>query len=202
VKGNEANNIDYLTPKWMEMLKYVEDEGKRLGIQIDMNNGTGWPFGGPTTPIEEAACKAVVVDTIVTKANFDKGIDFVPHRGRWIPNNTKPVISLCKTGNKIYVTGQQHIIEIAKAAIDILIGPTGIFRELTVVFIGVAVLDLTVLRALLEDFILVITYPDNFRSVISQGGKGNACDHQHDRTGKDEKPAQRCPAMLVRNKPH
>ena len=76
VKGNEANNIDYLTPKWMEMLKFVEDEGKRLGIQIDMNNGTGWPFGGPTTPIEEAACKAVVVDTIVTKADYDKGIDF------------------------------------------------------------------------------------------------------------------------------
>ena len=36
VKGNEANNIDYLTPKWMEMLKFVEDEGKRLGIQIDI----------------------------------------------------------------------------------------------------------------------------------------------------------------------
>ena len=76
VKGNEANNIDYLTPKWMEMLRYVEEEGKRLGIQIDMNNGTGWPFGGPTTPIEEAACKALMIDTIVTKANFDKGIDF------------------------------------------------------------------------------------------------------------------------------
>ena len=69
VKGNETNNIEYLSPKWMEMLKYVEDEGKRLGIQIDMNNGTGWPFGGPTTPIEEAACKALVIDTIVTKAD-------------------------------------------------------------------------------------------------------------------------------------
>ncbi len=77
VKGNSANNIEYLSPKWMEMLRYVEDEGKRLGIEIDMNNGTGWPFGGPTTPIEEAACKALIVDTIVSAADFKKGVDFV-----------------------------------------------------------------------------------------------------------------------------
>ena len=61
VKGNQANNIDFLSPKWMEMLKYVQAQGKRLGIQVDMNNGTGWPFGGPTTPLEEAACKVVSI---------------------------------------------------------------------------------------------------------------------------------------------
>ncbi|MCI6503232.1 MAG: glycosyl hydrolase family 2, partial [Prevotella sp.] len=73
VKGNQSNNIDYLSPKWMEMLKYVQAEGKRLGIQIDMNNGTGWPFGGPATPIEEAACKVVVVDSIVNNVVLKNG---------------------------------------------------------------------------------------------------------------------------------
>ena len=73
VKGNQTNNIDYLSPKWMEMLKYVQAEGKRLGIQIDMNNGTGWPFGGPATPIEEAACKVVVVDSIVNNVVLKNG---------------------------------------------------------------------------------------------------------------------------------
>lgn len=73
VQGNKANNIDYLSPKWMEMLKYIEGEGKRLGIQIDMNNGTGWPFGGPTTPLEEAACKVVVVDSVVNSDVLKKG---------------------------------------------------------------------------------------------------------------------------------
>ncbi len=56
VQGNQQNNIDFLSPKWMEMLRFIEKEGDRLGIQIDMNNGTGWPFGGPTTPLSEAAC--------------------------------------------------------------------------------------------------------------------------------------------------
>ena len=55
VKGNEANNIEYLSPKWMDILKFVEEEGKRTGIEVDMATGTGWPFGGPSVPLEESA---------------------------------------------------------------------------------------------------------------------------------------------------
>ena len=73
VKGNSANNIDYLSPKWMEMLRYVQSQGKRLGIEVDMNNGTGWPFGGPETPIGEAACKEVVVDSVVNASVLKAG---------------------------------------------------------------------------------------------------------------------------------
>ena len=74
VQGNEANNLDYLSPKWMEMYKHVVSEGKRLGIQIDMNNGTGWPFGGPKVELTDAACKVVIVDTIVTSKIIKKGL--------------------------------------------------------------------------------------------------------------------------------
>ena len=59
VVGNEANDIDFLSPKWMDMLRHTEDEGRRLGIQIDMNTGTGWPFGGPEVTVEEAASRAI-----------------------------------------------------------------------------------------------------------------------------------------------
>lgn len=59
VKGNEANDIVFLSPRWMEMLRWTEQEGARLGIQIDMNNGTGWPFGGPEVTEQEAAKKIV-----------------------------------------------------------------------------------------------------------------------------------------------
>ena len=41
------------------MLKHTQAEGKRTGIEIDMNTGTGWPFGGPEVSIEEAASKAI-----------------------------------------------------------------------------------------------------------------------------------------------
>ncbi|MBQ5980644.1 MAG: glycosyl hydrolase family 2 [Prevotella sp.] len=62
VQGNDNNNIPYLTDKWMKMLRFVEEEGKRDDIEISMATGTGWPFGGPWVPIEEAACKVVFVE--------------------------------------------------------------------------------------------------------------------------------------------
>jgi rhamnogalacturonyl hydrolase YesR len=57
VQGNEANDIDFLSPEWMEMYRFVCDEGKRLGIEVDMNCGTGWPFGGPGISERYAAKK-------------------------------------------------------------------------------------------------------------------------------------------------
>ncbi len=57
VQNNDANNIPFLSEKWMKMLNLTITEGKRLGIQTDMNTGTGWPFGGPEVSIEDAASK-------------------------------------------------------------------------------------------------------------------------------------------------
>lgn len=55
VQGNEENDIQYLSPKWMEMLSHCIAEGERLGVQIDMSNCTGWPFGGPWISDGDAA---------------------------------------------------------------------------------------------------------------------------------------------------
>ena len=52
---NEANEIAYLSPKWMRMLRYVETRGEQLGMEVDMATGTGWPFGGPLVSEEDAA---------------------------------------------------------------------------------------------------------------------------------------------------
>ncbi|NMA74044.1 MAG: glycosyl hydrolase family 2 [Bacteroidales bacterium] len=57
VKGNDLNEIQYLSPQWMDMLRHTEEEGKRLDINIDMSTGTGWPFGGPHIGYEDAATK-------------------------------------------------------------------------------------------------------------------------------------------------
>ena len=57
VNGNDANEIPFLSDGWMKMLRHTENEAGHLGMQIDMNTGTGWPFGGPEVGIEDAACK-------------------------------------------------------------------------------------------------------------------------------------------------
>jgi hypothetical protein len=58
VKGYEDQFIDFLSPKWMEMLKYTLDEGDRLDLGIDLANASGWPFGGPWINAGDA-CKNV-----------------------------------------------------------------------------------------------------------------------------------------------
>lgn len=65
VKGNDKNNISFLSPEWMQALKTVQDIAKPLGIEVDMNCGTGWPFGGPHISLDQAACKAIFKDTVI-----------------------------------------------------------------------------------------------------------------------------------------
>ena len=66
VKGNDKNNIPFLSPQWMQTLKMVEDIARPLGIEVDMNCGTGWPFGGPHISLNQAACKAIFKDTVIS----------------------------------------------------------------------------------------------------------------------------------------
>lgn len=65
VRGNEQHDIPFLSPEWMQALKTVEDIARPLGIEVDMNCGTGWPFGGPHISRDQAACKAIFKDTMV-----------------------------------------------------------------------------------------------------------------------------------------
>src|SRR4051812_13433574 len=65
VKGSEAAYIDFLSPKWIEMLRYTVDKSRQLGMGVDMNVGTGWPFGGPQITPEFAACRLLIRTYIV-----------------------------------------------------------------------------------------------------------------------------------------
>jgi hypothetical protein len=59
VRGNDSASIPFLSPRWMEAYAHVAREAKRLGMEVDMNTGAGWPFGGPHIALEDAAGKAI-----------------------------------------------------------------------------------------------------------------------------------------------
>ena len=56
-RGWEKQWINYLSPKWVEMLAYAVKEAQRLNMWVDMTTGTGWPFGGSHITPEYAAKK-------------------------------------------------------------------------------------------------------------------------------------------------
>jgi hypothetical protein len=67
VQGNQPNNIPFLSEKWMEMLRYTQEQCNNNSIEIGMATGTGWPFGGPWVPLKESACKVLFVEKTIDK---------------------------------------------------------------------------------------------------------------------------------------
>ena len=55
VHGYEDRFIDFLSPEWMENLKYTLQEGKNLDMGIDLAMASGWPFGGTWVTPEDAS---------------------------------------------------------------------------------------------------------------------------------------------------
>lgn len=103
VKGNEANDIRYLSPQWMQMLDHTISEGNRLGLQIDMNNGTGWPFGGPEVSTAYSARKRVVEKLTVAPGKKFTG-KIVPSDAKQAPVATLQAIIACNGDRRIDIT--------------------------------------------------------------------------------------------------
>ncbi len=58
--GYEEKYLQYLSPEWMKRLSVVVREAKKRGMEVDMNLGTGWPFGGPQITLPLAATRLII----------------------------------------------------------------------------------------------------------------------------------------------
>ncbi|MEN8191282.1 MAG: glycosyl hydrolase [Bacteroidota bacterium] len=70
VKGEEEKYIDFLSPKWMNMLDYTVNKAEKLKMNVDMSTTTGWPFGGSHVTSQYAASK--IVYEIITVPEGEK----------------------------------------------------------------------------------------------------------------------------------
>lgn len=48
-------NLPFLSPEFLDDVRYAQEEGHKLGLRIDVTLGSGWPYGGSNTPLSEAA---------------------------------------------------------------------------------------------------------------------------------------------------
>jgi len=72
-KGYESEYISFLSPQWINMLNVTVQKANTLGIGVDMNAGTGWPFGGPQiTPVMAAG--KLIIQTCEVKAGQNQEI--------------------------------------------------------------------------------------------------------------------------------
>lgn len=61
VKGEEKRFVNFLSPRWLELFCFTVEESRRLGLEVDLTCGTGWPFGGPHVPRELSAQRFEIV---------------------------------------------------------------------------------------------------------------------------------------------
>lgn len=58
-------NLSFLSPEMLDAVTYAKDEGRKLGLRIDVTLCSGWPYGGPNTPLSEAATRLVTREVVV-----------------------------------------------------------------------------------------------------------------------------------------
>jgi hypothetical protein len=57
----EKGNIPFLSKEYLKMLRHTVDEAKRLDMEVNINFGVGWVFGGYWVPPEDRAQSLVPV---------------------------------------------------------------------------------------------------------------------------------------------
>jgi hypothetical protein len=48
-------NLPYLSDEFLDALRFVSAKAHELGLRMDLTLGSGWPYGGPSVPINDAA---------------------------------------------------------------------------------------------------------------------------------------------------
>ena len=57
-----VKNLPFLSKEMLEAITYAKDEGRKLGLRIDVTLCSGWPYGGPDTTLEEASTRLKILE--------------------------------------------------------------------------------------------------------------------------------------------
>ena len=58
-------NLSFLSPEMLDAVRYAQEEGRKLGLRIDVTLCSGWPYGGPATTLQEAVTRLRTTEVVV-----------------------------------------------------------------------------------------------------------------------------------------
>ena len=53
--AHQFTNLPYLSNEFLDRLRFTSQQARELGLRVDITLGSGWPYGGPHTPVTLAA---------------------------------------------------------------------------------------------------------------------------------------------------
>jgi alpha-L-rhamnosidase len=60
-----VQNLPFLSEAFLDALRFTSVKARELGLRMDLTLGSGWPFGGPTVTVAEAAGKLRIERVLV-----------------------------------------------------------------------------------------------------------------------------------------
>lgn len=72
-------NLPYLSPEFLDDVRYVNEEGDKLGLRANLTLSSGWPYGGPHTPVTDAAGCIREVKTSIQSAQASVAVPALSH---------------------------------------------------------------------------------------------------------------------------
>ena len=79
VRGAEDRELPYLSAAWVDAVRHVVREAKRLGMGVDLPTGSGWRTGGPSVTDEDANAEVVIEhEALEGGSDFKWTFDQVP----------------------------------------------------------------------------------------------------------------------------
>jgi hypothetical protein len=109
--SNQFRNLPFLSADHLHALRFAFDTAKKLGLRVDLTLGSGWPYGGPDVPVNEAAGRLRV-----ERARADGSTTSVP-------------VPAMENGERLLAVflmpGSQRLTEIQNGRVRIPPGSTG-----------------------------------------------------------------------------
>jgi hypothetical protein len=108
-------NLPYLSDDFLAALRFAGAKAHELGLRYDLTLGSGWPFGGPNTPLSLAAPRLRIQrGAAPTLAEGEKLVASFPDRGLYfVSSHTRMMVKRAAVGAEGFVLNTYD-----RAAID------------------------------------------------------------------------------------
>ncbi len=64
---HDFRNLPYLSDEFLDDVRFANDEARRQGLRVSLTLSSGWPYGGPNTPVTDSAAKLRMIQTPIAK---------------------------------------------------------------------------------------------------------------------------------------
>jgi len=109
-------NYPYLSPEFLEALRFTGEKARELGLRMDLTLGSGWPYGGPHISLEDASGKLRMSDS----GNLEEGeklVAQIPRDGKtlyFIAGHTRQKVKRPAVGAEGFVLDHYSLPSLQK----------------------------------------------------------------------------------------